>query len=151
MFASTVSCLNIAEVQVFSTDGKTNIALKKTVTMSSGWNNGAAGPSPGPYPGANAVDGNMANLAHTSCVDIPWLLIDLGSAVPITKIVVYSRTDCCSGRMAGFATSILDASQKALWTSALFTNKAGLKTYQNDASGYAYYTMTPPSTTVIGT
>ena len=150
VFASAVQCLNIAQIQVYSTDGKTDVALNKTVTMSSGWNNGAAGPSPGPYPGTNVVAGTLS-LAHTSCVDIPWLLIDLGTAVPITKIIVHSRTDCCTGRMAGFATSILDVSQKVLWTSDVFTNKAGLKTNQDDMSGYTYYTMIPPSTTVTGT
>lgn len=144
--APSVGCMNIAEIQVYSTDGTTNIAAGKNVSMSSGYQTAGQGV----FPGFNLVDGNLSNFAHTSCADTPWMLIDLGSVVPITEIVVYNRADCCSGRIAGSVLSILDVSETIIWTSDVFTNQSGLVTNQNDTSGYATYTVRPPSTKVLG-
>lgn len=141
--ATQVQCMNVAEIQVFSSDSTQNIAQGKNVSMSSGYNGNM-------FPGQNLVDGNLSNFAHTSCADVPWMIIDLGAVVPVSKIVVFSRADCCSGRMAGSSVSVLDGAKNVVWKSDTLTNTNGLTTDQEDASGYPTYTMFPPSTTVTG-
>jgi len=128
--APKVQCLNIAEVQVFSTDGKTNIALNKPVTQSSMY--GAQD-----FPTKNLVDGNLNNFAHTSCYDQGWMQIDLGSDLPITKIVVYNRVDCCQDRTNGVLIRIHDSKKSEIYVSDPIN-------YANE-TGNAAYVVQPPS------
>jgi hypothetical protein len=96
-----VECLNLAEIRVFSTSGGPNIINRNTpVTKSSGFNGDA-------FPSRNFVDGDTGqtyNFVHTSCGDVPWIVVDLnpnGQAIDIFKIVVFNRADCCQSRILG--------------------------------------------------
>jgi hypothetical protein len=95
--------LNLAELEVFGKGGTTSLAAGKTVTGTSL----AAG-----YPGANLVDGNMTNFAHTwgRAADVlDEFLVDLGSVQEIEKIKITNRTSCCQKRAIGVKVVILGA------------------------------------------
>ena len=94
-------CLNLAEIRVYSTNGGPNIITRNTpVTKSSGFNGDA-------FPSGNFVDGDTGqsyNFVHTSCGDVPWIIVDLnpnGQSIDIFKIVVFNRADCCQSRVLG--------------------------------------------------
>ena len=95
--------LNLAELEVFAKGGTTSLAAGKTVT---GTAFNAA------YPGANLVDGNMTNFAHTFGRDATVkdeFTVDLGSVQEIKKIKITNRVDCCKNRAIGIKAVILGA------------------------------------------
>jgi transcription elongation factor len=95
--------LNLAELEVFAKGGTTSLAAGKTVT-------GTAFNAT--YPGANLVDGNMTNFAHTWGRDATVkdeFLVDLGSVQEIEKIKITNRVDCCKNRAIGIKAVILGA------------------------------------------
>ncbi len=80
---------------------------------------------------------------HTSCYDSPWVLVDLGSVVPISSIVIYNRTDCCGERTNGIILSILDQNQNTVYTaSPISAPPAG--------GSYPIYTYTLPNISPVG-
>jgi hypothetical protein len=137
----TVGCLNIADIKVMSNN--TNISKGKTVTMSSVYGSD--------YVGTFLVDEIFTNIAHTSCNDAGWMMIDLGSSQVIDSVIVYNRTDCCSGRTLGAVIEILDSSKTVVYTSDPFADKNGSTTFLPvaDITGIKTYTMNPPSKTVV--
>ena len=95
--------LNLAELEVFAVGGTTSLAAGKTVTGT------AIAAS---YPGANLVDGNMTNFAHTWGRDASVkdeFTVDLGSVQEIEKIKITNRTSCCKNRAIGIKAVILGA------------------------------------------
>ena len=149
-----VGCMNLADIKVFSTKTGPNIITPATVvTKSSGYQGDQA-------PGSNFVDGNLDTIVHTSCADQPWILVDLGSVIPIYKIVVTNRKDCCRQRTNNMILSILDGSQKEVYRANPIGNKdtygapapfAENSEEQTNKSRY-YYTFTwfPPNKQYIG-
>jgi hypothetical protein len=110
-----VNCLNLAQILVYSSEGGPNLITAQTpVTRSSVgyWGN--------IYPSANFVNqkGNQwGNFVHTSCGDVPWIEVDLGSVVRIHKVVVWNRQDCCQSRVVGTVLSILDGDREKVYIS----------------------------------
>ena len=100
---SRVDWLNLVQIFVYSTKNGPNIITPNTsVTGSSEW---------GGYPMSNIVNGKHAalyNIAHSGRYEVPWLIVDLGSSVPIYKIIIINRRDCCRERILGTTLSILD-------------------------------------------
>lgn len=95
--------LNLAELEVFAPGGTTSIAAGKTVEAAS---------FHGAGPGANLVDGNMGNFAHTwgrTADDYDAMTVDLGSVQEIEKIKITNRVDCCKDRAIGIKVVILGA------------------------------------------
>ena len=95
--------LNLAELEVFAPGGTTSLAAGKTVTGTAIAAN---------YPGANLVDGNMTNFAHTWGRDATVkdeFTVDLGSVQEIEKIKITNRVDCCKNRAIGIKAVILGA------------------------------------------
>ncbi len=67
--------------------GSTNVALNKSVTMSSNWRADI-------YPPARLVDGDVSQLGcHSELQQNPWALIDLDAEYNIHQIVVTNRLD----------------------------------------------------------
>jgi hypothetical protein len=96
--------LNLAELEVFAKGGTTSLAAGKPV-------DGTMFRSES-YPGANLVDGNMTNFAHTwgRAADVlDEFLVDLGSVQEIGKIKITNRVDCCQKRAIGVKAVILGA------------------------------------------
>jgi hypothetical protein len=106
--------LQLAEVQVFS--GKDNLALKGVAKQSSLYTDAAA---------KRANDGNTdgeyakGSVAHTSGTDNdPWWEVDLKTAQPIDRVVVWNRTDGNVGkRLDGFHVLLLDDKRQTVWKS----------------------------------
>jgi hypothetical protein len=97
-------CLNLAQIKVYATKGGPNIvtpSMSKQVTKSSGYQGDM-------YPVQNFVDGVGQTFVHTSCGDVPWIQLDLGSMTTIYKIVVVNRADCCQSRVLGTTLQIMD-------------------------------------------
>ena len=109
-----VECLNLAEIKVYRTKGGPNIITPNTpVTKSSGYQGDA-------FPGRNFVDGDTGqtyNFVHTSCGDVPWVQVDLGSMIDIYKVVVFNRVDCCQSRVLGAKLHILNDQNDVIYVS----------------------------------
>jgi hypothetical protein len=109
-----VECLNLAEIKVYSKKGGPNIITRNTpVTKSSGFQGDV-------FPGRNFVDGDTGqtyNFVHTSCGDVPWVQVDLGSMIDIYKVVVFNRVDCCQSRILGTVLQILNEENDMIYVS----------------------------------
>jgi hypothetical protein len=109
-----VECLNLAEIRVYSKKGGPNIITRNTpVSKSSGFQGDV-------FPGKNFVDGDTGqtyNFVHTSCGDVPWVQVDLGSMIDIYKVVVYNRVDCCQHRIQGTVLQILNEENDIIYAS----------------------------------
>ena len=124
--ASAMHTLNFLELEVFGSSN-TNLALSKAVTMSLE----QAG-----FPGTNLVDGMTGgvNYASTQSGTNPFMMVDLGSVMPISRIVVWDRTDCCQTRSMGARVEILDGAQVSVWQDFITTTAPS-------------YTLNPPTVT----
>ena len=91
-----LECLNLAQIAVYSDKGiSSNVITPRTaVTKSSGYQGDV-------YPIQNFVNGLANTFVHTSCYDVPWITVDLGSNTPIYRIVITNRKDCCLERTLG--------------------------------------------------
>lgn len=109
-----VECLNLAEIRVYSKKGGPNIITSNTpVSKSSGYQGDM-------FPGRNFVDGDTGqtyNFVHTSCGDVPWVQVDLGSMIDIHRVVVYNRVDCCQSRILGTVLQILNDQNELIYVS----------------------------------
>lgn len=141
-----VGCMNLAGIEVYSEkDGKNIIQPSTVVTKSS-----MAG-NPDPAPPSHFVDGNADTHIHNNCGDNGWILVDLGSIMPIYKIVITNRKDCCRQRANGTILSILDDKQMVIYVANPIKDKKNRVEYaetaaeQTDMTNY-YYTFTyfPP-------
>jgi hypothetical protein len=124
--------LNLAELEVFAKGGTTSLAAGKTVTGT------AVAAS---YPGANLVDGNMTNFAHTWGRDVnvkDEFTTDLGSVQEIEKIKITNRTSCCKGRAIGIKAVILGADgTTVIKETAAITTKADTYTFTFPGTAWA--------------
>lgn len=104
--------LHFAEAQVFV--GEENVARKGKATQSSVDYDG---------PPELAIDGNTSgeyfaakSTIHTKQENNPWWEVDLGSAQPIDRVVIWNRTDGgTEARIAGFRIVLLDTNRQPLW------------------------------------
>lgn len=112
-----VDCLNLAQIRVFSVNGGPNVIKTSTPVQRS-----SVGYWGGIYPERNFVDGIGNTFVHTSCGDVPWIQVDLGSEIPIYKIVIVNRKDCCQSRILGTVLSILNADQNPVYFSATISS-----------------------------
>lgn len=146
-------CVNWANMYVYGKSENKNLAEGSTVYMSSTYNSNL-------YPGQNLVDNNINTFAHTSCSSndpYGWMMVDLGNDVPIHKIIMASRQDCCSDRGIGSKIIIYSDDNQVVYTSNGFSRTDNSnESLTNDPGGssknsYKYYIITPPEKSVIGT
>ena len=106
--------LQLAEVQVFS--GTENIAPKGVAKQSSMYTDAAAKRA-----NDGNTDGNYAKLSvsHTAGTDNdPWWEVDLKTAQPVDRAVVWNRTDGgAAKRLDGFRVVLLDDKRQIVWKS----------------------------------
>ena len=133
-------CLNLAEIEVYSDKNGINIIKPNMVISQS---------SPAD-PAKKLLDGNPDTIGHTSCSDVGSFLLDLGSLVPIYKIVIVNRKDCCRERANGISVSILNGTN-VVYKSNPFKDVKGRTSYTelggNNATMNEYYytfTLFPP-------
>ena len=127
-----VDCLNLGEIRVYTSPSDTSqiVTPSTVVTRSSGghWQN--------IFPERNFVDGNDRSFVHTSCGDVPWVMLNLGAMTPIYKVIVTNRQDCCLERILGTSLILLDSVMKPVYNSVPIN------------SVNAMYTWFPPGTGV---
>ncbi|SDI16610.1 Alpha-L-fucosidase [Actinokineospora alba] len=134
--ASRALAPSIATLALYDDGSATNLAQGKPSTQSSTSNSA---------PASRAVDGNthgdfFANsVTHTNSEASPWWQVDLGASVPVGKLALWNRTDCCANRLTDywvfvsdtpFNTSLTPAQQAAapgVWSSRQ-TGQAGTPT-----------------------
>ena len=142
-------CINLADIAVYSDkNGENIIRPTMKVTQSS---------ILGDSPGSKLVDGNLDTIVHSSCADAGWILLDLGSVVPIYKIVITNRKDCCRQRANGTILSIQDNNQTAIYVANPIKDKKGRIVYDEISAEHVnmtdyYYTFTyfPPYPVAFG-
>ena len=104
--------LSLAEVQVFH--GTNNVALAGTASQST---------TAFDAPAARAIDGNTdghferaKSTTHTEVSrNDPWWEVDLKSDQPVSRVVVWNRTDGAGERLANFRIVLLDANRQPVW------------------------------------
>lgn len=139
-------CMQFGELQVYA--GGANQSIGKVASASSVWNNGS-------FPPSNLVDGNAQTFAHTTCNDNPWMMVDLGIALPIFNIRLVNRADCCQQRAVGTVIKILDTNKNVVFTSDPIADKNGGLTYVQDtpnssgAGSFMQYDIFPPASTIL--
>jgi hypothetical protein len=153
-------CMNWGNMYVYGKAGNANIARGAKVYMSSGYSSGSGATlNSNTYPGSNLVDDNPNTFSHTNCGDnnYSWMLVDLGNDVPIHKVILASRQDCCSDRGIGSTLTIYSSDNHQVYQSGGFPDINNRITGPNNdpgassANAYKYYIITPPMKGVIGT
>jgi uncharacterized small protein (DUF1192 family) len=146
-----VGCINLAEIAVYSDkNGENIIRPTMKITKSSTYGN------PDHYPEKNFIDGNPDTMLVTSCNDVGWILIDLGSVVPIYKVVITNRKECCRQRANGTILSIQDNNQTAIYIANPIKDKKGrivsMEANENSNMTDYYHTFTyfPPYPVAFG-
>ncbi|WP_436499488.1 alpha-L-fucosidase [Actinokineospora sp. HUAS TT18] len=96
---------SIATIALYDDGTATNLAQGKPATQSSLSSGGVA---------SRAVDGVtngdfFANsVTHTNSEATPWWQVDLGASVPVGKLAVWNRTDCCANRLTDYWVFVSD-------------------------------------------
>ena len=89
-------CLNLAQIGIYSDDSiSSNVITPRTAVVKSSGFSGDA------YPVQNYVNGLANTFVHTSCYDVPWIQVNLDRNVPVYRIVITNRKDCCQSRVLG--------------------------------------------------
>ena len=108
--AASKEYLHFAEVEVYVA-GK-NVAVGKPVKASS---------TMGSFTPEKAVDGVVqytwgkdASFWSSAGQGNQWWELDLGEELPIEKVALYNRLDCCQERLAGATLAVLDKNRKPL-------------------------------------
>lgn len=146
-----VGCINLADIAVYSDkNGENIIRPTMKITKSSTYGN------PDQFPEKNFIDGNPDTMLVTSCNDAGWILIDLGSTIPIHKVVITNRKDCCRQRANGTILSIQDTNQTAVYVANPIKDKKGRTTSMeanentNMTDYYNTFTYFPPYPVAFG-
>ena len=86
-----------------------NLALVGTATQSStGWGGVAS----------RAIDGNTDGIynnnscTHTTDQPNSWWEVDLGATLPMSRVLLYNRRDCCHDRLSNFRVSVFDGANE---------------------------------------
>ena len=73
------------------------------------------------YPAVNAVDGNTGNFTHTANSANSYWMADLGRVVPLDRIEIVNRLDCCNNRLANLVLRVFDGASNSV-SSAVLTD-----------------------------
>ena len=118
---------SIAELQIFS--GGVNVATTGTATAK---NHAHGGKAP------RAIDGNTngnwrgGSVTHSN--GSGWLEVTLPAQVPVEKIIVYDRNDCCHDRIKNATLELKDASGAVVANTTIpqFSVKNGKNDWEYD-------------------
>lgn len=153
-------CMHWSNIYVYGKENNKNLATNAKVYMSSGYPSGSKpNINPDSQPGSNLVDDKLNTISHTNCSDTnpSWMMVDLGNDVPIHKVILASRQDCCSERGIGSTVSIYSSDGEQLYQSGGFPSTDNVTTApvsdpgSASAKAYKFYIMTPPLKGVVGT
>ncbi len=104
-----------------TTDTKTDVEEEEVnlpiepedITLSKPFADGKA------FPVGNLVDNNETTFTHTNAGEKEWIKITLKNEVPITKIEIVNRKDCCQDRIVGATLTITDSSGAQTYTTTI--------------------------------
>ncbi|MFO1520694.1 MAG: lamin tail domain-containing protein [Kiritimatiellia bacterium] len=126
--------VSLAEVKVYGDpillNLSTSLADAYSVTQSSTLSGGA-------YPAANALDGSSDTFTHTENTPNSYWQMTYAKDVPVQRIEVVNRADCCNARLTGLTLRILDGSNNTVASATIGATAAG-----------ATFTFTPPVGTI---
>ena len=103
---NTAEYINLAEIIVWtSKNKKVKIDVNKIK---------AATPYSNKYEAKNFADGKTDTMYHSKKKreQNDWIRVDLGKTIPITKIQIINRKDCCRDRISGIKCYIQDSKKK---------------------------------------
>jgi hypothetical protein len=123
-----VDCLNLAQIEVYGSNGGPNLITPNTTVVKPDGYQGDM------YPNRNFVDGVGNTFVHTSCNNIPWIMVDMGSMIPMYKIVLRNRKDCCQSRVLGTVMTIMNDQNQVIYQS---------NPIQSTVMTYTYYPPKP--------
>ncbi|MCC7493156.1 MAG: discoidin domain-containing protein [Fimbriimonadaceae bacterium] len=113
--ADHTSELHFAELEAYV--GGRNVALKRPVAVSS---------TLGRFAGGLAVDGVVeyewgptASFWSAAAGGAQWWEVDLGTALPLERLVLYNRLDCCQERLTGAVLRVLTADRREVYRQVL--------------------------------
>ena len=125
--------VSLAEVKVYGDPILLNaspaLTDAYTVTQSSELGGGA-------YPASNAVDGSSSTFTHTEDIANSYWQMTYTKDVPVQRIEIVNREDCCGNRLTGLVVRILDASNNTVATTTITATADG-----------GTFTFTPPAGT----
>ena len=134
--------LNLTKIEVYtdSSDSSNIITPNTIITKSSNYDIWDS------YPARNMVNNTTGNLiAITAWRDIPWIMVNLGSVMPIYKVVVTNRRDCCRERILGTSLIILNPQMKPVYHSHPVTSTNLTYTwFPPNPTNYVDYTGSKP-------
>lgn len=106
-------------------DNDNNSGSGSTVNLALNGNASQSTTAHGGVP-SRAIDGNTngnwsnGSVTHTNASDSnDWWEVDLGNTYTIDEIVVWNRTNCCSGRLGNFTVQILNSGGSVVWSSTV--------------------------------
>ncbi|MCC6508125.1 MAG: DUF1553 domain-containing protein [Pirellulaceae bacterium] len=107
--------LSLAEVQVLAQG--TNVAQRGKASQSSTDFGGEANRA---IDGKTVGDYTKNSVTHTAVSDDPWWEVDLGSSMPIDRVVFFNRTDNnLQSRLNGVEVSLLNADRQPVFTQVI--------------------------------
>lgn len=133
-----LGCINLAQLEVYSTPFGQNIAKNAKVIMSSLYGDD--------FKGENLTNGLNNSIAHTVCggPENQNILVDLGQEFPIYKINLFNRSDCCSSRSNGIILTILNGQNQLVYSANELLDKNGNNRDDNQNNAYGQYVFFPP-------
>ena len=66
------------------------------------------------YPAGNAVDGSTFDFTHTDNLPNSYWMADLGRVVPLDRVEIVNRLDCCNARLANLILRVFDGSSNTV-------------------------------------
>ena len=126
------SYIQIPQLAVYSYDNPSlNIALKKPTSSNGyGWGGKPSLAVDGDLTPHAHYKGGSASEFHSRGGSGYWWQVDLQREFPISKVVYYNRTDCCSNRSAGMRFQLLDSAKKVVYTSPGFAANTSIQTFK---------------------
>ena len=108
--------ISITELDVYDINGNI-FSRDKNVTASSVLNNNIT--SFGPLNIINGVmtskDAATFNMFHSGLQSNPWVLLDMGAEINITRLMLTNRTDCCQDKILGLKVAVMDSMMRVVW------------------------------------
>lgn len=130
--------LHLQEIEVFDASGQ--LLKPKSATLSSEHANTL-------FPARKCIDGDHfqeTRAPKSMCCSAwgdtnPWIRVDYGTAVPMAKIVITNRFDCCDHRIAGATVAITQDADgdQVVWAGILQGTKEQY-TYMTDSDSVAF-------------
>lgn len=69
-----------------------------------------------PHPAGNCYDDDLGTICHTENEPNAWIEIDLERDIPVKRIHIYNRTDCCSDRIVPALVTLKDDAGQIVWS-----------------------------------